>query len=115
MLKYCLYVYRNELFLILFLSFFLPRNIYEIGDHGGLIVLVSDTAATNVLQYSWDEGLTWNTYTFTSKPIDVTNIIIEPLNMSLKFLIYGTMTDEKQKGLPHFINKSKTFYQNSKK
>jgi hypothetical protein len=37
-------------------------HIYEIGDHGGVIVLANDQAATNVLKYTWDEGLHWQSF-----------------------------------------------------
>ena len=52
-------------------------NIYEVGDHGGLIVMASDQKATDTLFYSWDEGLTWESKKFTSKPFEISNIIIE--------------------------------------
>jgi len=48
--------------------------MYEIADHGGIIVIVRDDGATNELKYSWDEGLTWNTLQFYDKKIDVKNI-----------------------------------------
>ena len=34
-------------------------HIYEIGDHGGIIVLANDQMATTTLYYSWNEGLHW--------------------------------------------------------
>ena len=63
--------------------------IYEIGDHGGLIVMADDSKPTKTIKYSWDEGLHWEYFTFSDEDFDITNIIIEPMNMSLKFLIYG--------------------------
>ena len=33
--------------------------IYEVGDHGGLIVMAEDQKATDTIFYSWDEGLSW--------------------------------------------------------
>ncbi len=41
--------------------------------------------------YSWDEGLTWEPYKIDEK-IEVTNILIEPTNLSLKFIVYGRQT-----------------------
>jgi hypothetical protein len=32
-------------------------HIYEIGDHGGLIVFAPDDRPTGYILYSWDEGL----------------------------------------------------------
>ena len=57
-------------------------HIYEIGDHGGLIVMASDQEATNIILYSWDEGLSWEEFIFSEESIEVTNIIIEPSNTS---------------------------------
>ena len=31
--------------------------IYEIGDHGGILLMASDEQATNTLFYSWNEGI----------------------------------------------------------
>jgi len=67
-------------------------HIYEIGDHGGLIVMASDQEATSTIYYSWDEGLSWEEFTFSEEAIEVTNIIIEPSNTSQKFIIYGETT-----------------------
>ena len=52
-------------------------HIYEFGDHGGLIVMVKDTEATNTCFYSWNEGETWTEHTFSQTPMNVNNIIIE--------------------------------------
>lgn len=35
-------------------------HIYEIGDHGAIIVMAPDQRATRHVLYSWNEGLTWN-------------------------------------------------------
>ena len=43
--------------------------MYEISDHGGLIILVKDDGVTNKLNYSYDEGLSWTTIEFHDKPI----------------------------------------------
>ena len=32
-------------------------HIYEIGDHGGIIIMADDTNKTDKIIYSWDEGL----------------------------------------------------------
>ncbi len=67
-------------------------HIYEVGDHGGLIVMAEDQRATDTIYYSWDEGLTWEEKKFTQKPIQVTNIIIEDTNTGQNFVIYGERT-----------------------
>jgi len=40
-------------------------HIYEFGDHGGLIILAKDKEMTNYIEYTWDEGLTWEKYKFS--------------------------------------------------
>jgi hypothetical protein len=57
-------------------------HIYEIGDHGGLIVMATNTYATTDIVYSFNEGKTWHTLTISDTPIDITNIIIEPYSIS---------------------------------
>lgn len=50
-------------------------HVYEIGDHGGLLVMASDENPTNTLFYSWNEGTTWNSLVFSSMLVQVTNIV----------------------------------------
>lgn len=68
-------------------------HIYEIGDHGGLIVLADDQAATDTILYSWNEGLSFEKFKFTENPIEVNNIIIEPSNTGTSFVVYGEAND----------------------
>ncbi len=57
-------------------------HIYEIGDHGGLIVMAKNNEPTKEVYYSFNEGKTWETLEIFSEPIDITNIIIEPQSIS---------------------------------
>ena len=63
--------------------------IYEIGDHGGIVLMASDEYTTNTLFYSWDEGDSWHSFTFSAQKIRVSNIITEPTNSALSFVLYG--------------------------
>jgi hypothetical protein len=36
--------------------------IYEIGDHGGLIVIANKGAPTKEIEFTWDEGESWETF-----------------------------------------------------
>jgi len=65
-------------------------HIYEIGDHGALIVMADNAKATDTVYYTWNEGLTWESLKFTEKPIEVQNIIISPGGTSQNFLVLGT-------------------------
>ena len=44
---------------------------------------------TNVLYYTWNEGLSWETIAFSDKKFKIQNIIIEPTNTALNFIVYG--------------------------
>eukprot|EP00002_Diphylleia_rotans_P028760 TRINITY_DN580_c0_g1_i2.p1 TRINITY_DN580_c0_g1~~TRINITY_DN580_c0_g1_i2.p1 ORF type:complete len:717 (-),score=122.24 TRINITY_DN580_c0_g1_i2:679-2829(-) len=64
--------------------------IYEFGDHGALLVIAPNDKLTDSIKYSWNEGMSWKTYKFASSPIDVDNVIIEPLATSQRFIVYGS-------------------------
>jgi len=68
-------------------------HIYEVGDQGGLIVMASDSELTDVLYFSWDEGATWDGVKMSSQPFLVENIIIEPDNSNVQFVVYGYHPD----------------------
>lgn len=81
-------------------------HIYEIGDHGALIVIADDQHPTDMVLYSWDEGLTWQELRFSPEKIMVKNIIIEPSSTALHFVVYGeTMTKKgKKRGIVVGLN-----------
>lgn len=56
--------------------------IYEIGDHGALIVVAKKGQPTTDIEFSWDEGLTWETLKISEKSMIIENIIIEPNSVS---------------------------------
>ena len=49
-------------------------------DHGGLLVAADDyhKEPSSVLRYSCDEGLSWNSYTYTAFDMTVYGIVTEP-------------------------------------
>ena len=63
--------------------------IYEIGDHGALIVVAKKNQPTTYIEFSWDEGLTWETLKISEKSMYIENIIIEPNSVSQQFIVYG--------------------------
>jgi len=64
-------------------------HIYEIGDHGALILIADDQNPTKEILYSWDEGMTWETLKISDEKFLIKNIIIEPSSTSQHFVIYG--------------------------
>lgn len=65
-------------------------HIYEIGDHGALIVIAKKNEPTTEIEFSWDEGDSWETLSISTRPVYVENIIIEPNSISQQFMVYGT-------------------------
>jgi len=57
-------------------------HIYEVGDHGGLIVMAKNEGLTKEVFYTYNEGLSWHELEISSEPVTVTNIIIEPNSVS---------------------------------
>jgi hypothetical protein len=64
-------------------------HIYEIGDHGALIVIADDQNPTDTVYYTWDEGITWQEIKISNEKMMIKNIIIEPKSTSQHFVIYG--------------------------
>lgn len=56
--------------------------IYEIGDHGALIVIAKKLVPTDEVEISWDEGETWERIKIADEKLNVENIIIEPNSVS---------------------------------
>lgn len=69
-------------------------HIYEIGDHGALIVIAQKGVATNYIEFSWNEGDNWEKLLISDKMIFVENVIIEPNSISQQFMVYGTYAEE---------------------
>lgn len=61
--------------------------IYEIGDHGAIIVVAKRDEATTDVEFSWDEGQSWSTVKVSKQPFFVHNIVTEPNSLSLQFIV----------------------------
>ena len=72
--------------------------IYEIGDHGGLIVIAKKGIPTNEIEFSWDEGDSWEAVKISEEPMLIENIIIEPNSISQQFMVYGSYNSDKATG-----------------
>ena len=68
-------------------------HIYEIGDHGALIVIAPKNHPTNYIEFSWDEGVSWEHLQISERDLYVENIIIEPNSISQQFMVYGTYAE----------------------
>jgi len=70
-------------------------HIYEIGDHGAILVLADVLNPTNSILYSWDEGLHFEELRVSDEKIHISNIIIEPTSTSQHFIVYGETASNK--------------------
>ena len=57
-------------------------HIYEVGDHGALIVMAPLNEASKSVKFSWDEGKSWKEIEVAHLPTLISNIIIEPESIS---------------------------------
>jgi len=64
--------------------------IYDISDHGALLVAAPNTQATTQIRYSWNEGKTWTKLKVSAEPIWVENIISTYESVTQNFILYGT-------------------------
>ena len=78
--------------------------IYEIGDHGGLIVAAKFDQPTTSVLYTYDEGMTWETLNISDEQIQVKNILIEPTSSSQHFLVYGVKKSSEGESIGIVIN-----------
>jgi len=58
--------------------------------------MANDQTSVTHVQYSWDEGLTWNSVKISDTPVHVRNIITEPSNTAEKFVIYGHIAEDER-------------------
>ncbi|CAI7997763.1 VPS10 domain-containing receptor SorCS2 [Geodia barretti] len=67
-----------------------------VADHGGLLVAAKDYHQTNqssVLQYSCNEGYSWNTFHFSSSSAVIYGVITEPGHHTTVMSLYGQTTN----------------------
>ncbi|KAL0080134.1 hypothetical protein F4703DRAFT_1905796 [Phycomyces blakesleeanus] len=83
------------------------EHLYEFGDQGSLLVLISDEGPTNELKYSWDQGETWHGYVFSSSPIRVNALTTDPKSTTLRFVIVGHTRDTKRSQISITVDFSK--------
>ncbi|CAD8063565.1 unnamed protein product [Paramecium sonneborni] len=65
--------------------------IYEMSNHGGLIVMSKDQETTNQIVFSWNGGVEWTPFNFIDQKAEIQNIITEPQNKGTRFIAYGSI------------------------
>jgi len=63
--------------------------IYELGDHGGLILMTNRQSRTRQVVFSWNEGNSWLDFDTSPKAFEVDNVVTRPGNGGVKFIVYG--------------------------
>lgn len=64
------------------------QYMWEFGDRGSIIVIVSESEPTNKIFYTRDEGVEWFEFEFTDDKVDVRDITTMPGDGSLNFLLW---------------------------
>ncbi|KAL4497318.1 hypothetical protein ABPG72_011253 [Tetrahymena utriculariae] len=90
--------------------------VFEIGDHGSIIVMAKDKdyGTTKFVEYTLDEGITWNQVQISDTDIEIDNIITEPSNTGTAFMVLAKTlsTDKEQYGLAITIDFANQFDRN---
>lgn len=72
----------------------------KFGDHGSIIVIAPLFKPTREIQFSLDQGLTWNSSFFSNELVSIDNILVDPKSTSSKFSIHGHFSNtESRKGV----------------
>uniref|UniRef100_A0ABM0M9V2 Sortilin-related receptor-like n=1 Tax=Saccoglossus kowalevskii TaxID=10224 RepID=A0ABM0M9V2_SACKO len=82
---------------------------YAFGDHGGLIVAVKQYGPTDEIRYSWNEGETWNTLTFSEEQIQVYDVMTEPGEHTTVFTLFGSSVGKQHTWMIVQVNLSSIF------
>ncbi|XP_014768390.1 sortilin-related receptor isoform X1 [Octopus bimaculoides] len=86
----------------------LDKHYFIFGDHGGLIVAIKQSALTDTILYSWNNGETWTSLKFTDRKIWVYGLLTEPGEKTTVFSIFGSYA-EKHEWLIVQVNLSSIF------
>jgi hypothetical protein len=70
------------------------EHVYETGDHGGIVLIAESQKTSKSLQFSLDEGNTFEKFELDFG-FEVDAIINEPTSTSQRFLVYGSIDQNK--------------------
>lgn len=72
------------------------RHLLAVSDLGSLVVLASEDLPTKELLYSWDQGLTFETFTFSKNLVKILSISMEPNTFSQTLIIFAQSVNTTQ-------------------
>uniref|UniRef100_A0AAY4CL48 Sortilin-related receptor n=1 Tax=Denticeps clupeoides TaxID=299321 RepID=A0AAY4CL48_9TELE len=81
-------------------------HFYTWGDHGGVLMAISQGGATTTLKFSTNEGETWSEFQFSKREVFVYQLLTEPGEKSTIFTVFGSYADEKHSWLILQLNAS---------
>ncbi|KAK0145654.1 Sortilin-related receptor [Merluccius polli] len=81
-------------------------HFYTWGDHGGLLVAISQGGSSTHLKFSTNEGETWTDFQFSKREVFVYQLLTEPGEKSTIFTIFGSYADQRHSWLILQVNAS---------
>ncbi|XP_029700330.1 sortilin-related receptor isoform X2 [Takifugu rubripes] len=81
-------------------------HFYTWGDHGGILMAISQGGATTHLKFSTNEGETWTDFRFSDREVYVYQLLTEPGEKSTIFTIFGSYADQRHSWLILQVNTS---------
>ncbi|KAI1903297.1 hypothetical protein AGOR_G00025750 [Albula goreensis] len=82
-------------------------HFYSWGDHGGILMAISQGMPTKTLKFSTNEGETWSEFVFSEKEVYVYQLLTEPGEKSTVFTIFGSNAYQEHSWLILQVNTSK--------
>ncbi|SNX87401.1 related to VPS10 domain-containing receptor SorCS1 precursor [Melanopsichium pennsylvanicum] len=76
---------------------------WEFGDQGSIIVLVNDEQATDIVLYSLNEGVSWESYQFGEK-MRISQILNDPEDTHRRFILLGTPSGSATKTVSIYLD-----------
>ncbi|XP_038154114.1 sortilin-related receptor isoform X1 [Cyprinodon tularosa] len=81
-------------------------HFYTWGDHGGILMAITQGGATKHLKFSTNEGETWTEFQFSEKEVYVYQLLTEPGEKSTIFTIFGSYAEQRHSWLILQVNTS---------
>ncbi|KAK5618194.1 Sortilin- receptor [Crenichthys baileyi] len=81
-------------------------HFYTWGDHGGILMAITQGGSTKHLKFSTNEGETWTEFKFSDKEVYVYQLLTEPGEKSTIFTIFGSYAEQRHSWLILQVNTS---------
>uniref|UniRef100_A0A665VUR0 Sortilin-related receptor n=1 Tax=Echeneis naucrates TaxID=173247 RepID=A0A665VUR0_ECHNA len=81
-------------------------HFYTWGDHGGIMMAITQGGPTTHLKFSTNEGETWTDFQFSDREVYVYQLLTEPGEKSTIFTIFGSYANQRHSWLILQVNAS---------